>query len=337
MKKQKIVNPKISIIVPVYNVEKYLDKCVQSIVSQTYKNLEIILVDDGSPDNCPKMCDEWAKKDKRIKVIHKKNGGLSDARNSGLDKATGKYIGFVDSDDYIHKDMYKKLLNTIQKQKADVAMCGVNYAYDASVLELEEVNLKKAKTKDIYKYLIVNGKKRKDNKIFTDNIMCAVWRCLYSKEFIKDLRFEKDLFCEDVVFTLELLKKNPKINITCGKYYFYYQRQGSIIHNYNENKFNARKNFIMRSIELLEEKLTRKQLSYYKFLQYGLCFNEVVQSKNKKLRKIFLKDTYIQALNSKENYLEKKQNTKIFKYKIADFLIHKKWFMIYSKLAKLAR
>lgn len=101
----------ISIIVPVYKVEKYLDKCVESIVEQTYKNLEIILVDDGSPDNCSAMCDEWAQKDSRIKVIHKENGGLSSARNAGLDACTGDYIGFVDSDDWIEPDMYEYLLN----------------------------------------------------------------------------------------------------------------------------------------------------------------------------------------------------------------------------------
>ena len=105
----------ISVIVPVYKVEKYLNKCVQSIIQQTYTNLEIILVDDGSPDNCPQMCDEWAKKDSRIVVIHKKNGGLSDARNAGIAVAKGKYIGFVDSDDYIESTMYEDLYLAISK------------------------------------------------------------------------------------------------------------------------------------------------------------------------------------------------------------------------------
>ena len=103
----------ISVIVPVYNVEKYLDNCVESIVNQTYKDLEIILVDDGSPDNCPAMCDEWAKKDSRIRVIHKENGGVSSARNIGLDNVTGEYIGFVDSDDYLESNMYELLLQLI--------------------------------------------------------------------------------------------------------------------------------------------------------------------------------------------------------------------------------
>ena len=96
---------KISVIVPVYKTEQYLNRCVQSITDQTYKNLEIILVDDGSPDNCPEMCDQWAKKDERIKVIHKRNGGLSSARNAGLDSATGDYIMFADSDDWMEPDM----------------------------------------------------------------------------------------------------------------------------------------------------------------------------------------------------------------------------------------
>lgn len=112
----------ISIIVPVYKVEKYLDKCVESIVEQTYKNLEIILVDDGSPDNCPAMCDEWAKKDSRIKVIHKKNGGLSSARNAGLDGCTGDYIYFLDSDDYIADNCIEMLFNAIVSDGSDMCI-----------------------------------------------------------------------------------------------------------------------------------------------------------------------------------------------------------------------
>ena len=117
------MNPLISVIVPVYKAEKYLDKCVQSIVNQTYKNLEIILVDDGSPDNCPEMCDEWAKKDSRIKVIHKENGGVSSARNAGLDNSFGDYIGFVDSDDFIENDFYECLYDNLVENGADISFC----------------------------------------------------------------------------------------------------------------------------------------------------------------------------------------------------------------------
>ena len=120
----------ISVIVPIYNVEKYVNKCVGSIVNQTYTNLEIILVDDGSPDRCPEICDEWAKKDSRIKVIHKKNGGLSDARNAGMKIASGDYIAFVDSDDWIAPEMYERLLMAIKNDNSDIAACAVKMVWE---------------------------------------------------------------------------------------------------------------------------------------------------------------------------------------------------------------
>ena len=113
----------ISVIVPVYKVEPYLKQCVDSIINQTYKNLEIILVDDGSTDNCGKICDEYASKDNRIKVLHIENGGPAVARNAGLDIATGKYIGYVDSDDYIEPDMYETLYNAMIKTNAGLVVC----------------------------------------------------------------------------------------------------------------------------------------------------------------------------------------------------------------------
>ena len=110
---------KVSIVVPIYNVEKYLKQCIESIINQTLQDIEIILVDDGSPDNCPQICDEYAKKDSRIKVVHKKNGGLSSARNAGIEVATGDFIGFVDSDDYIELDMYEKMYNIAKENHVD--------------------------------------------------------------------------------------------------------------------------------------------------------------------------------------------------------------------------
>ena len=123
----------VSVIVPIYNVEKYLRKCVDSILNQTYKNLEIILVDDGSPDNCGNICDEYALSDSRIRIIHKKNGGLSDARNAGLDIARGNYILFVDSDDYIDETMVEKLYEALEKEKAEMSLCSFVYVNDDGV------------------------------------------------------------------------------------------------------------------------------------------------------------------------------------------------------------
>ena len=124
----------ISIVVPVYKVEPYLDKCISSIVNQTYKNLEIILVDDGSPDNCPAMCDAWAEKDNRIRVIHKPNGGLSDARNAGMYVATGELMAFVDSDDWIAPDMYEQLYRRLTEDGSDIAACGVQMVWGDNTL-----------------------------------------------------------------------------------------------------------------------------------------------------------------------------------------------------------
>ena len=132
--------PLISIIVPIYKVEKYLKKCIQSIMNQTYLNFELILVDDGSPDDCPMICDNYAKLDNRIVVLHKQNGGLSDARNAGLDVARGEYIGFVDSDDFIANNMYEKLLSGLLAEDADMAVCNFSYV-DENYRFLDKRNL----------------------------------------------------------------------------------------------------------------------------------------------------------------------------------------------------
>lgn len=131
-------NSMISVIVPIYHSEPYLDKCIESLVNQTYCNLEIILVDDGSPDNCPEICDEWAKKDNRIQVIHKENGGVSSARNAGLDAASGEYIGFVDGDDIIDNDFYEFLINEAEKNNADISACSFKYYNPDGSLYKEE-------------------------------------------------------------------------------------------------------------------------------------------------------------------------------------------------------
>ena len=132
----------ISVIIPIYNVEKYLNKCIDSIINQTYKNLEIILVDDGSPDNCPQICDEYAKKDNRIKVIHKKNGGVSSARNVGLINSTGNYIGFIDPDDYIEPIMYEKLLKVLKESNTLVSMCGFYKIKDNKIIKIDNYDEK---------------------------------------------------------------------------------------------------------------------------------------------------------------------------------------------------
>ncbi|WP_285945177.1 glycosyltransferase [Thomasclavelia cocleata] len=213
------MNNLISVIVPVYNVEKFLVKCVDSILAQTYTNLEIILVDDGSPDNCPAICDELAKKDSRIKVIHKENGGASSARNAGLDIAKGEYIGFVDGDDYIAKDMYEYLLNLIEKNDVDVAQI---QSFDVD----EYYNIISEKeTQNISTIL--------DNKAYIASFLqckgtIALWASLFQKDFIGDLRLKNGTSNEDILFEYYLFKNGGRIFVDSAQKYYYYQNNNSI-------------------------------------------------------------------------------------------------------------
>ena len=211
---------KISVIVPIYKVEQYLNRCVDSIINQTYTNLEIILVDDGSPDNCPKICDEYAKIDDRIKVIHKENGGLSDARNAGLEIATGDYIAFVDSDDWVHKDMYRILYENIIKNKADIAECSTKKVEEYE----EDFNLKEEFEVNIY-----SKEKSMKALIHEDIVQQTVWNKLYKRELVDDLLFEKGKFHEDEFWTYKVIDRcNCLVHIDIEMYY-YFQRQDSIM------------------------------------------------------------------------------------------------------------
>ena len=212
-------NEMISVIIPVYNVEKYLDKCIRSVVKQTYKNLEIILVDDGSPDQCGALCDKWAEKDERIRVIHKANGGLSDARNAGLDVASGVYIGFVDSDDYIHPEMYQRLYEKIKKYNGDMAVCGFYWVDEQS----DTVN----RTAKITAEGIVEKKDAIKNICFM-NTFIVVWNKLYKKELFFNLRFQYGKFAEDLFIMPNLYNKCKRIISVFGYYYYYVETRNSI-------------------------------------------------------------------------------------------------------------
>lgn len=211
-------SPEISIIVPIYKVEQYLDRCVESILKQTFTDFELILVDDGSPDNCPKMCDEWSKKDSRIKVIHKKNGGLSSARNAGLDVARGKYIGFVDSDDYISEDMYSHLYQLLIKNQADISIC----AFTRNPKKLGE------HTKE--KTTILQGNAIKDYfyRINGESSNYSVCNRLYTTDLLQHVRFRLDFINEDVLFSYEIYKYTARIVISNQKKYLYFQNENGI-------------------------------------------------------------------------------------------------------------
>ena len=226
-------SPLISVIIPAYNAGQYFNHCIESIVNQTYKNLEIIIIDDGSTDDTPKLCDEWAEKDSRIIVIHKKNGGASSARNSGLDSATGEYITFVDADDYLDLDMYEIMLNELIENNADAARCGiVREADDGSTEDWGTGN---------YDIRVV------DNKQLLADVgealgILPVSPCnkLYKAECIGDIRFDtKYKFAEDTLFNFMVAGNIKKMVYHDVNRYHYIFNTNSITHNeINENNFD---------------------------------------------------------------------------------------------------
>lgn len=203
------MNDLISVIVPVYNVERYLRNCVDSLINQSYKKLEIILVDDGSPDNCASICDEYAARDPRVKVIHQKNKGLSGARNSGLLIAKGQYIGFVDSDDMISLYMYEILLNSLLKWNADVATCLDTTKYENLYSGGISIDNKMIK-------LITNPL-----EYYLKYDCNSVWRRLYKRDAIENISFIENAQNEDILFTHYVMRKINRLVKVFLPLYFY--------------------------------------------------------------------------------------------------------------------
>ena len=216
----------ISIIIPVYNVEKYLRKCVDSVLAQTYTNLEVILVDDGSPDNCPGICDEYAVKDSRVKVIHQKNAGVSAARNAGLDAVTGGYIGFVDSDDWIEPDMYETMYNALTENGSDIACIRMSVERETDKKKV----IGKPETPKVYE-----KERALQTMLNNKNITCMVCSYLFSSSLCADLRFSQELcVAEDFLFATELLLRVNKAVFILYACYHYLQRESSAYHSINE-------------------------------------------------------------------------------------------------------
>lgn len=212
IRRNGVEKDKISVIVPIYKVERYLDRCVKSICHQEYKNLEIILVDDGSPDNCGKMCDEYAKEDSRIKVIHKANGGLSDARNAGIEISTGEYILFVDSDDWIDKRMIRVLYTALQRYNADIAECSWRNIYSDCIIEETTCTGKVVESDNVS---ALEG--MLDWKYFKP----VAWDKLYKRSVIADIRYPKGKIHEDEYTTYKYVYNAKKLVYVDFSFYNY--------------------------------------------------------------------------------------------------------------------
>lgn len=225
------MKPLISVIVPIYKVEQYLCRCVECLTAQTYKNLEIILVDDGSPDNCPQLCDAYAKKDSRIKVIHKKNGGLSDARNAGMKVATGEYISFIDSDDYVSNDFIETLYNAILSENSDIVECSVVKFYEDEHFD---------EYKDDLKITSFNTEESLSKLIAENPFKQHVWNKLYKSDLVSGVPYAVGKLNEDEFWTYQIFGQAKKVTRVNKTMYYYFQRQSSIMGNtYNLRRLDA--------------------------------------------------------------------------------------------------
>lgn len=223
----------VSVIVPVYNVEAYMDRCVSSLCGQSYDKIEIALVDDGSTDSSGAKCDAWAAKDSRIRVIHKKNGGLSDARNVGIAASSGEYIAFIDGDDYVAPTYCEKLYEALLRNDADMALCNLCYVWEDGTLRPYMTPCHEKK--------VVTRKEGLHALLCESNLTFGiVWNKVYKRDlFMKEppLQFALGRYYEDEYINYQLLDRAEKIAIVPDALYYYVQREGSIIHRYSRKHF----------------------------------------------------------------------------------------------------
>lgn len=275
----------ISIIVPVYKVEKYLCECIDSILAQTYENFELILVDDGSPDNSGKICDEYAEKDKRIKVIHKENGGLPSARNAGLDVASGDYVSFIDSDDIIEVDYLEKLYTSNSTEKSDISFCKFS-RFDGEYL---------FEFKENFPHNLINVDSKNEEFIFIvkrmlsqkNNFFGSVCRSLFSKKVYSQVRFDERIKkgSEDLVFVLNAFKHAKRLSFVDQPLYRYRVNLSSVSHAY-KNEFLESQVYFKEDIENVVKDLNingfEKILDrYFCLICYYLFSNELKFRKSK--------------------------------------------------------
>ncbi len=267
---------KISVIVPVYNVEEYLKRCLDSIINQTYKNLEIILINDGSTDNSGMICDEYKKIDHRIKVIHKKNEGQSKTRNRGIDIAKGEYISFIDSDDFIHKDFYKELMNLIEKNESTLAICG----YQTFTKE-EEIK----QTTTIKRTKLTNSEAlgclfdKQTYKI--ENYLCNK---LYHKDLFNEIRMPVNDIYEDISIMYKLFDKAKNISFVSKDMYYYFQRANSSSRKVSVKNIKDRVNITIERKKYIDEKYPEllEKTNFYSFKASIVNFLVIARNKDKK-------------------------------------------------------
>ena len=310
-------NELISIVVPVYNVEKYLEECVTSITQQTYSNLEIVLVNDGSLDTCPKICEAWKKKDSRIKVIHKENAGLGMARNTGIDNATGQYICFFDSDDYIEVDTIEKCYQEITKESADIALFGYSRADGSGNIVRKAIPYTDER---VYSGEVVRSKFLPDlisnppGTGMKTQIWMSACMAMYSMELINraNWRFasEREIISEDVYSLLVLYKDVRKVVIIPEALYIYRTNEQSLTNTYRKDRYQKIKYFYECSCEVSRQCGYSKEVSkrlMWAYLSFTVAAMKQIANADMSMRekrmelKEIIRDTKLQEVIKEVN------------------------------------
>lgn len=305
----------ISVIIPIYNCEKYLDRCINSVINQTYKNLEVILVDDGSTDSSGLICDRYLKKDKRIKVFHTSNGGLSAARNYGIGKAKASYIGFVDSDDQIDTYMYETLYNNLINNNADLSVCSVSFVYKDTLL----------RSKKYCPIEIIDSKKDTINLFFHYLGGVSAWNKLYKKELFKNISFPEGRFFEDAWVMYEIFDKCKKIVYDHKQLYLYTQRPDTIMSSVSQKLAkdwvsHNRELYLSKILSEYKEDIADYYLRICRDMKARLVFKKICNEERKKIDKIL--NTGIQEFCKKgeissKTYKKAKKSLKISLFYVA--------------------
>ena len=333
----------ISIILPVYNVEKYINRCMESLLNQTYKNIEIIMVDDGSPDNCPKICDNYAMQDTRVRVIHKENEGLGLARNSGLKIAKGKYIAFVDSDDYVTTDMCEVLYKAAEKNKADVVYGGIYYDKNNKIEKAQCVNEETIwRNKEEVKKLILDfiGCEPEKNK---DTIMeVSVWKALFKKEIFDEYNIEfvseRQFISEDLIFDIDYLIKAKCVVVIPKCVYYYCVNPMSLSKSFRSDRY--------QKVLILYHEILRKTSLYYEKEELELRTSRFLIARARTNAKAIFKHKKVigkeKAYNAVKDICDSKELEEIlikypiwrlpFKYALVAWLMKEKKYRLLSIL-----
>ena len=262
---------KLSIIVPVYQVEAHIDECITSILDQTFRDFELILVDDGSLDRCPAICDVYTQKDSRIRVIHQKNQGLSAARNTGLQAARGDYIGFVDSDDFIEASMYEKLLDNLEREKADISVCGRYKVWGDKKIQEQKSN--------VYKVMDSAQALALMNTNVLGYFDVAAWDKIYKRSCFKGIEFPEGKLCEDWFVMYKLFFNARRIVYDSIPLYNYRQRTGSITHGKKVNTMSLEVSLeVLNFVRTQQPQYVREAQFAYVFAGIGVIDNYIEQS-----------------------------------------------------------